>query len=46
MKKYGFKTMVFDRAILHVKNYGFKTMFFMEIFEEALKGLKRPLRAL
>ena len=38
--------MVIYREHLPVKNNGFKTMIFMRIFEEALKGLIRPLRDL
>ena len=46
MKKNGFKTMFSYREKLPVKTHGFKTMVFMGIFEEALNGLTRPLRAL
>ena len=38
METYGFKTMVFYRENLPVKNNGFKTLFVIVIFEEALKG--------
>ena len=37
--------MVFYRENLLVKNNGFKTIFVIGIFEEALKGLIRPLQA-
>ena len=46
MTKYGFETIGFYMEIIAVKNHGFKTMFFIGIFEEALKGLIRRIRAL
>ena len=46
MKQWGFKTMFFYKGNIPVKNHGFKSIVFYRDFEEAFKGLIRPLRAL
>ena len=45
-KKSCFKTIVFYRENLPVKNHGFKTIVFIGTFEEALQGLVRPVGTL
>ena len=43
MKKYCFKTVVFYRENLPLKNHGFKTIVFYKDFDMAHKGLIREL---